>query len=77
MKALYTRWHQKFWHRLDRRLHMAMDRRRGADWLWHALNDLDWLLHEAAYWTSPIRKQLTPGRQRFYEGVYTDSTTTR
>ena len=59
MKALYTRWHQKLWHRLDRRLHMAMDRRR-ADWLWHALNDLDWLLHELSYWTSLNRRELKP-----------------
>jgi hypothetical protein len=73
MKSLYAKLHQKFWYGLDTRIHAAMDRRPGADSLWHILSDLHWLVHEAAYWTSPIRKQLNPKNYR--DGVYVGTTT--
>jgi hypothetical protein len=62
MKALYAKLHQKFWHGLELRLDAVMDRTRPRHAHWHMLNDLDWLLNELAYWTSPNRKELTPAR---------------
>jgi hypothetical protein len=41
-----------------------MDRLSPRNARWHMLNDLDWLLHELAYWTSPDRKALMPTTTR-------------
>jgi hypothetical protein len=64
MKRLYAKAHQWFWSGLHDRLGAAMDRAKPSQRRWHVLNDLDWLLHELAYWTSPDRKALTPTTTR-------------
>ena len=58
MKRLYAKAHQWFWSGLHDRLGAAMDRAKPSQRRWHVLNDLDWLLHKLAYWTSPIRREL-------------------
>jgi hypothetical protein len=64
MKRLYAKAHQRFCNGLHEHLSAAMDRAKPSQRRWHVLNDLDWLLHELAYWTSPDRKALTPTTTR-------------
>ena len=64
MKRLYAKAHQWFWSGLHDRLGAAMDRAKPSQRRWHVLNELDRLLHELAYWTSPDRNALTPTTTR-------------